>query len=271
MDEGRTLIENRKIELEKKGIFDEHITPVDMSIVIPVDDHFHYIKKTFKEKAVVFRNELFAIKPYTWYQNHIVKHTKVYGRENIKGIKRAVVTCNHVTMFDCLVVFHGMRGHKVHAVAATFNNFKGTLGNFMRSSGMLPLGATTGAMKNFNRAVDYYLQHDKYVLIYPEQAMWEEYEKPRPYKRGAFYYAVKNNVPIIPTFITFTDLGKVDKNGNPRKKFHYHIMPAIYAPEGLQRKEKEEYLRNAAFEACKNKYEEFYGKKLTYTCDEGKE
>ena len=113
--------------------------------------------------------------------------------------------------------------------------------------------------------------NNKILFNYKSVASPIQYEKPRPYKRGAFYYAVKNNVPIIPTFITFTDLGKVDKNGNPRKKFHYHIMPAIYAPEGLQRKEKEEYLRNAAFEACKNKYEEFYGKKLTYTCDEGKE
>ena len=36
--------------------------------------------------------------------------------------------------------------------------------------------------------------------------MWFNYRKPRNLKRGAYYYAAKNNVPIVPIFVEIQNL-----------------------------------------------------------------
>ena len=47
---------------------------------------------------------------------------QVEGRENLKGIKSAIVISNHVQMFDCIALKKAMKGHYTHFVAASFNN-----------------------------------------------------------------------------------------------------------------------------------------------------
>ena len=49
------------------------------------------------------------------------------------------------------------------------------------------------------------------ILIYPEQSMWYNYRKPKPLKVGAFSFAVKNNVPVLPIFITCEDTENFDR------------------------------------------------------------
>ena len=43
------------------------------------------------------------------------------------------------------------------------------------------------------------------VLVCTEQAMWENYQKPRPMKYGAYRWATEANVPIIPMFVGHTE------------------------------------------------------------------
>lgn len=253
-------------ECEKNGQFDQHVDPIDYNNAWPVDENFHYIKKGFREK---FKNAFlhtFVVLPFTWKINKKVLKSTILGRDNLKGIKSAVVTCNHVNKFDCLVVKYGLRGHKLFITAGSFNNQKGRFGDHMRAGGLMPFSDNPAAMRNFNKAMEYRLQNKSYVLFYPEQAMWWNYEKPRPYKNGAFHYAVKHQVPIIPTFITYIDTDKLDEEGIKIKKFILHIMPPIYAKPELNNRENVEYLKNKNFEMCKEVYEKFYNEKLVYTC-----
>ena len=43
--------------------------------------------------------------------------------------------------------------------------------------------------------------------------MWWNYKKPRPFKPGAFKFAVTAEVPIIPFFITMEDTDKIGEDG----------------------------------------------------------
>ena len=96
-----------------------------------------------------------------------------------------------------------MKGHKVYITGAEFNKQKGMLGILMREGGLLQFSSNKKAMRNLDNAITYYLEKNNYILFYPEQAMWWLYEKPRPMNKGAFHYAIKNNVTVIPVFITF--------------------------------------------------------------------
>lgn len=250
-------------ECEKRGEFDKHIDPVDYSMVIPVDENYHFIKKGFIEKTKYFFENTFIVRPYTFYLNKIKFKTRINGKVNIRGIKAAVVTCNHVNKFDCLVV-KGAIGQKLYVTAAPFNNMKGFLGEMMRAGKMIPLSESFSGMKKFNQAIDTLLNKNKFVLFYPEQAMWWYYKKPRPNKNGAFHYAVKNNVPVIPSFITFVETGKTGEEGFSQKQFILNFGKPIYIKPELTARENIEYLKNANFQAWKEIYETFYSKKLEY-------
>ena len=101
-------------------------------------------------------------------------------------------------------------------------------------------------------------------MIYPEQAMWWNYRKPRPYKIGAFRIAYKAGAPVLPTFITMQDSDIIGPDGAPLQRHTFHIMPPIYPEAGLSVKDGAQKMLDAAFAAVKAKYEEVYGIPLTY-------
>lgn len=260
----RKEVLNRIAQKEKEGKFDEHVDPIDPDGYIPVDEHFEYFQTKAKKKFNYWWKYHFIVSPFIKKLNKKTIKTIVYGLENTKGIDSSIVVSNHVYMFDCLAQAYAFKGHKLYTTAAEFNNQKGPFGELMRIGGMLPLAGNVKGMRNFIRAVDTHLRNKHYVMFYPETAMWWLYEKPRPFAIGAFHFAVRNNVPVIPSFITFNKLGTFDKEGIEEKQFVINILKPIYPRNDLPTKENEEYLKNEAFKAFKEKYEEFYHKPLEY-------
>ena len=253
----RIEVMERIKECEELGLYQEHVDPVDFSNVIHVDENFHYLKHPLGERIVYFFKNIFVVLPFTFHLNKVRFKKKVVGKENLKGIDAAVITCNHVDKFDCLAV-KGTVGRRLYITAAPFNNQKGWLGGMMRVGGMLPMSEEESGMIAFNNALSTLLHSHKFILYYPEQAMWWHYRKPRPLKKGAFYTAVKNNVPVIPMFITFTGSGKFDEEGIEKDHFTLHISKPIYPDKNMSEREQIEDLRLKNFEAWKKTYEEFY-------------
>jgi 1-acyl-sn-glycerol-3-phosphate acyltransferase len=257
----RQLVVDAIAECEKKGTYNVHVDPISYDDCYPVDEKYPFIRSP-KEKVVDGIAELTKIKPFILFDTVHNQHLKVYGRKNLKGIKSAVITCNHVYMFDCLACIRALRGHKAYVTAADFNNLKGELGDMMRKGGMLPISMKNlKALRKFEEAVDYYLQHKKYVVFFPEQAMWRYYKKPRPFKNGAFHFASKNNVPVIPIYICFRDSGQKDEEGFPIMYSSLYIMKPIYPKKDLDEKANIDYLRKTDFQMCVDKYESFYKEK----------
>lgn len=269
---GRQELLDKIEEFERAGRFNEHVNSPDMSMALPPGS-FNYRKKRTHRRIGEFFEKLFIVKPFMFYINRILFRTKVYGRKNLRKLRSAVATCNHVNIFDNLAIKHALRGRrvlwalksrKVFITAAPFNNRKGFLGHMMRVGGMVPLGGNLSEQKNFLEFFAKRMKQGSLAVFYPEQAMWWCYEKPRPFKDGAFHCAAKYNVPILPMFIAFTPMKKLDKQGQPRRKFHIFILPPIKPDPNKSLHENIDYLRNANYEACKRKYEEFYNKPLEY-------
>lgn len=262
----RAQVRAKYLALEKRGLFDQHVDPIDMSIVIPVTKDYHYypvgLAETLKRKL---RYD-FVVKPIMAKVNHRYLETTVLGRENLKGLKKAMVISNHVHMFDCMALKKAMRGHYLNIVAASFNNFKGFLGEGMRASGMLPLPEGFDGMKNFESALRKSFDKNHFVLFYPEQSEWWYYHKLRPFKDGAFHYALKNQVPVVPCFITFAPRFRPYENpdGDYPERIVIHILKPIYPDLSADFKTERERLRNAAFAECKECYESVYGLPLSY-------
>ena len=253
-------------EFEKKGLFSEHVDPINPDMILPVGDNFPYLKKPLRLRIKYFFIYNFIVKIFEPRELKRMGY-KVVGRENLKGIKRAIVTSNHINKLDCTLNRHALKGHKLYITAADFNNMKGLLGDIMRASRMMPLGNTMAGMKNFDNAVNTLLKKNNYVLFYPERSEWWCYKKPRPMMNGAFHFAVKNNVPIIPNFITFKENGKKDINGIDLYDMTVNILKPIYPKEGLTPKENIKYMMEENAKAWKECYEKTYGIKLEYTTE----
>ena len=134
----------------------------------------------------------------------------------------------------------------------------------MRHGNTLPLSTNMETMKKFWSGMETLLNRGEKILIYPEQAMWWNYQKPRPMKLGAFRMAVKYNVPIIPTFITMKDSDVMDDDGFYVQELYVHYLPPIYPDEDLSIIDRANQMMKKNYDLWVNKYEDFYHKKLEY-------
>ena len=193
---------------------------------------------------------------------------KVVGIENYLAVDGgAIITCNHFHPCDNYAVYRAIRpylnGRRLYKVIreGNYTNYPNPIGFFFRHCNTLPLSSNMETMKNSMYTL---LGRGEKILIYPEQALWWNYRKPRPCKDGAYKFAVNNGVPIIPMFITMTDSDILDPNGFFVQKYTINIMPAIYPNNDLDKKTNIANMKEQNYNACVKTYEDFYKVKLEY-------
>lgn len=268
------LSRDEKIDfLEEAGLF--YLDINDDPETIPLDpDKVDYLREKLSSKI--------KSKVMTKYGEHMVKKLlkekkliikDVVGMENMQEVKSgAIITCNHFNPFDCFTVelifrYSGQsKNKKIFKIIreGNYTNFKGIYGFFFRNCDTLPLGSTKKAMTCILKAVDKILKRGDFVLIYPEQSMWWDYKQPKPFRNGAFNFAVKSNVPVIPTFITFNDSDVIGEDGNAVQEYTVHIGKPIYKDENLSSKENINRMRDLNYKFWKETYENVYGVPVKY-------
>ncbi len=271
----------KKIEqLEQKGLFDVDAEEDPPTIPLLKED-VDYLreKRTNRIKSRIANTvgEMFV--------NELLKENKliikeIKGMENLKNLKTgAILTCNHFNPFDSMAIEKVFRLSKQHKNKklykvireGNFTNFPGLYGFFFRNCDTLPLSSSTETMVEFMRAVDTILQRDDFILIYPEQSMWWNYKKPKPLKNGAFRFAARNNVPVLPIFITMEDSEIIGDDGFPIQEYTINIGKPIYPDAKLKEKENSKIMKDKNFEVWKNIYEDFYKIPLEYTTIQNEE
>ena len=196
----------------------------------------------------------------------------ITGEENLDALQNgAIVTCNHFSVCDHYIVFHCLRKYLpkkyLYKVIreGNYTGFSGLYGLLFRHCNTLPLSSNRRTMISFTSAVNELLKRGESILVYPEQEMWWNYKKPRPFKVGAFKLAYRAGVPVLPTLVTMeNDKERLDENGYPVQRHTLHVLKAIYPDKALGEKAGAEKMRDEAFALCKQKYEEVYAKPLVY-------
>ena len=247
-------------ELEQEEKFNEHIVPVNPKHVKPLGKNFKYFPKNplYKIYSAIIHGFLNVVGPAF---TKIAYKMKIEGRRKLKGIKSAIVTCNHVMFTDNLISRVAVKKNKVFFAGDNFNNKKGLGGLSLRAGGFIPMGESYSEKVKFAKALERALKHNSYVVFFPEGSLWPEYEKPRPFKRGAFYYACKNDVPVIPVFICFQQL----KTKKDRYRVITKILEPVYKNNDIAtEKDQIKDMQEKTELAYKEEYEKFYNKKLTY-------
>jgi len=201
---------------------------------------------------------------------------KIRGIENYRRIADggAIITANHFNAFDNYAVYKAIEAElgkkRLYKLIreGNYTAFPGLYGFFFRHCNTLPIPSKTSVMKEMMSALYTLLERGEKVLVYPEQAMWWNYRKPRPLKPGAFHFAVTANVPVLPFFITMRDSQRIGADGFPIQKYTVNILEPIYPDMKLSPREREKDMAARNFAAWKECYESFYSKALRYGEDE---
>lgn len=198
--------------------------------------------------------------------------TEIKGLKNLKDLPRggAIVTSNHFNQTDALTIQRLAQKchHKLSIVIEDTNlMLPGFLRYLMNYIGTIPLVNSPNYIGNeFPKHLHDALEHNNWVLIYPEQEMWWNYRKPRKPQRGAYYFAAKQNVPIISTFVEIQATDKLEKGSDEfyQTKCIVHVLPTIYPDISLNANQNSKMMMEQDYKQKVAAYEKCYGKKLDY-------
>ena len=269
--ERRAILE-RIEEKEKTGLFHDSVEndpPTKELLPEDVDYLCKKLSSKIKRRTANFIGDRYFL---DLIKKDVLVIDGVEGEEYLDVLKNgAIVTCNHFSAFDNYIVFHCIRKYLPKKYLykiireGNYTSFPGLYGFLFRHCNTLPLSSNRRTMINFMSAVNELLKQGETVLVYPEQEMWWNYRKPRPYKVGGFKIAYRAGVPVVPAFITMKhDETRTDNDGYPVQRHTLHIMPPIYPDTSLGEKAGAEKMMNEAYALCKAKYEEVYGEPLVY-------
>ena len=271
--EYRKTVQERIEEKERLGLFNESVEDDP-----PASEHLpgkaDYLNKKLSSKI---NRKIANVLATNFFEKMIKKGDLVIkgvcGLENFAAVKDrgVIVTCNHFSIGDSYMIYKVLRRimprkWKLFKVIreGNYTGFSGFFGYVFKNCNTLPLSSNTATMLEFMRAVSVLLKKGEKILVYPEQEMWRDYRKPRPFKVGAFRLAAKNGVPVLPLFVTMEDTEKLDADGYPVQAYTVHVLPAIYPKEDLPLKENCEYLKEENYKTVVELYEKVYGKPLKY-------
>ena len=271
LSQSRREVLNRIKEYEKAGRFDEDVENDPPAPELKPDKVDYLCKKLSSKIGRKIANVIGDRYFLNLIKKDILVIEGVTGEEHLSALKNgAIVTCNHFHPFDNYAVFHCIRKalpkkylYKVIR-EGNYTNFPGLYGYLFRHCNTLPLSSNRRTMMNFMSAVNTLLKNGESILIYPEQGMWWNYRKPRPFKVGGFKMAYRAGVPVLPMFITMRDDERLDGDGYPIQRMTLHVLPPIYPDASLGEKVGAEKMKDEAYALCKAKYEEVYGVSLTY-------
>ncbi len=271
-DERRAILQKIE-EYEAKGWFDK---PIENDPEAPelLPEKVDYLCKKassrFKRRVANFIADRYFL---GLIKKGVITIDGVQGEEYLEeGLKKgAIVLCNHFSPFDNYIVFHCIRKYLPKKYLykiireGNYTNFPGLYGFFFRHCNTLPLSRNRRTLMNFLSAVDTLLKSGESILVYPEQEMWWNYRKPRPFKIGGFKMAYKAGVPVLPIFISMQDdETRVDEHGYPLQRHTVHILPPVYPDATLGEKAGAQAMLTTAQALYQQKYEEVYGVPLAY-------
>lgn len=201
----------------------------------------------------------------------INRDTKIIGLEKIPSdLKGAIITSNHFSPFENTVIRLLTRklNKKLNIISQTTNfAMSGIVGFLMNYADTVPISSDPHYLARdlFSILKEKIVEKGEAVLLYPEQEMWYNYRKPRPPKKGAYYYSSKLNVPVVSCFVEVIDTDKNLNDNFNKVKYVLHILGVLYPDLSLGAKGASEKLAEEDYNLKIKCYEKVYNKKLDYT------
>jgi len=210
-----------------------------------IDKNYKYIHKNFLYNLWSFLIYYLIATPVVWIYYKLIKKVKIINKQVLKKHKKEgyFIYANHTNQFaDAFCPVLICLPQKINVVVNADNISVPIIGKFLKTCGALPVPTTIGAVKNFNFAIEYYINNNRPILIYPEAHLWPFYTKIRNFSSTSFKYAVKLNKPVF----SFTTVYKLKKYGK-KPKVEIYIDGPFFADTKISIKDAQQKLRDEVF------------------------
>lgn len=191
--------------------------------------------------------------PIVFCLNKILFDFKIVNKEKLDNVKGAKITVsNHINALDCTMI--GLLNFpKKNYFISLESNFKiPIVKQLIMLLNALPIPKNTNYLDKFIHSIDNILKSKKTVHFYPEGSL-NPYDKHlRPFKKGAFRFAVKNNVPIVPCVFTYSEPTGFRKYIKKKPFIRLVVLDPIYPNMNMPKGECIEDLKNKVFKKMEN-------------------
>ncbi|MBE6764662.1 MAG: 1-acyl-sn-glycerol-3-phosphate acyltransferase [Ruminococcaceae bacterium] len=186
---------------------DGHYLPVKYQKPIVFDKDYPYVDKSFKYKFLHAMLRVATV-VVAFPVVRIATGLKVKGRENLKKYKDVInggvmSVVNHVHKWDFICVEYAVRPY-MPWIPVWDKNMRGENRFLCRYSNGIPLPVgDLRATAAFGKAIDGLMEDNQWLHFSAEGSMWQYYMPIRPFKKGAFTFAVRHNKPVIPMAFSY--------------------------------------------------------------------
>ena len=116
----------------------------------------------------------------------------------------------------------------------------------------IPIPRDIKYTKKFMESIDTLLQNKKTIHFYPEGSLWPYHDKIRHFKNGAFDFAVRNNVPIVPMVFKYIKPNYISNLIKSKPDIKLVILEPVYPNKLLPKKERIIDLKNRVYNIMVN-------------------
>ncbi|MBQ9937458.1 MAG: 1-acyl-sn-glycerol-3-phosphate acyltransferase [Oscillospiraceae bacterium] len=264
------VIENIKLALSegdfhrKTEIGDPDLTSAEQKYI--TDKYLN------KRNSFLFKVKTFFMRIFVLIATELINSdTEIVGEIDREVLKNgAIITSNHFGPLENTAIRKAVKhfgGSRLFVVSQATNfAMKGFIGAIMNYADTIPLSTNAKYFAGaFTSLLKEKISKKQNVLIYPEQEMWFNFKKPRPFKRGAYHFAAKFSVPVVSCFVEMIDTNKKDTDEFYKVKYRVHVLGVLYPDSNKNTKEASEELCQRDYELKKGAYERIYKKKLNYS------
>lgn len=230
-------LENVNKENEDNIPEDSHILHFWQPCKFEITDDFDYVNDNFLFN--MFSNLLYIVAyPLLIIINKFFFGFKIEGRENLEDIDTGKVTIsNHVHPMDCTMVGLANAPQKTFFTSLETNFKIPVVRKIIKLLNAIPIPQNIQYTRDFLNSIDKLLKDNKTIHFYPEGSLWPYHNKIRHFKNGAFDFAVRNNVPVVPMVFKFNKAKKINNLIKTRTTITLVIQKPIYPNKLLAKKD----------------------------------
>ena len=158
---------------------------------------------------------------------------RILGRENAKAVSGGAVTvCNHIHLLDCAMVYMAFPKRRMWALSLPANLQLPAAGAIVRTMGGLAVPGSAEGYRTLYRHLEDCFARGHWLQVYPEGELRPWCRELRPFHPGAFRFAVRFGVPVVPCV-----LRQYRRRGPFKRGLELVVLPPVDVLTDLPAKE----------------------------------
>lgn len=135
---------------------------------------------------------------------------KIEGRENLSKVGDEYITvANHINMIDCAMIALSIFPRVPYFLTLQSNLEIPLIKYLVMLFRGIPIPKNKTGKEKMINTINQLLKNEEVVGIYPEGHLIPYCSELREFKDGAFNFAVKNQVPIVPILFTYREVNDI--------------------------------------------------------------